>query len=326
MFSLKATAGIVFALCLAACGQAQERASAPISQANETNAAVASLLKEASAVWTASAPNAVMSHTLPDDRPFVVTADLSFRTADVRQTAVAIEQLALAQGGFVVSNQTRSEVIRQERFKQTAGKIMSIEHYVSYSDLTVRIPRDRTTSFLHALQPHITLLEQQTYAAEDVLAIQRHHVLTKQREQKYILGLENIDKQEQEKALQSEQASAASGTMSKQEQILARRQAAQQREHKAQVQQLELQDKIDYATISLHFRQPETVFQSIQPDSEALAAALRPTLGASLQQAFIDSRKFLTQCLLFIVHTWFVWLIAVGIWIVRRKRKHKHTD
>lgn len=306
-------------ITLAACGQAPNE-SVPVAQ---KSAAVSDLSPAATpkavvaeavslpenTTLAASAPNAIMEHSLPSNRAFVVNADMQFRTEDVRKTAVAVEQLAVQQGGFVVSNQTESMVVRNESFKQADGKLLNIEHYVTSSDVIVRVPRQNAMAFLHALQPYITVLEKQNYRAEDVAAMQRRQALTAQREQQHAQDLQRLGQQ------------TASSTLSERERTLNQQYTAREREDEAKIQQLELQDKIEFATIALHFRQPENVFKTVQLDSETLAAEYRPTVGESVQQALAYSVQALLALFLFGLRTWFVWLfMTLAIWWWRKRK------
>lgn len=315
---------LIASALLAACGQ--QRESAPAQQMSAQSAAQTSADAQTAAVSASSVavyaaevstvaasnvnpPTQITTHSQPTHRPFVITAELTFRTDDVRKTSVAIEQLATQQGGFVVSNQTSSHVSASEQYKQMDGMILNIEHYYSRTDLIVRVPSSNAQAFLHALQPHITFLEQHTYQAEDIFANMQREILTAQREQ------------DKSKALQQLNQQSRHATHGEREQTLDNQFQARERQDEAKIQQAALKDKVDYATIALHFRQPESVMKSTTVDSQALAAQHRPALGASLKQAMLTSWDWLFQVILFFLKTWFVWLGALSAWILWRQNK-----
>lgn len=255
-------------------------------------------------------PTEVATHTLPSHRPFVVSANLTFRTDDVRKTSVAIEQLAVQYGGFVVSNQTHSTIIAHDAFKQSDGMLLNIERYVSSADLIVRVPRDKTQVFLHGLQPHITLLEKQNYVAQDIFVNMQREILTAQREQQKAQALQQLN----------QHATPKTADHSDKERTIENQFAAREREDEAKIQHFELKDKVDYATINLHFSQPENVMKSVRADSESLAKQYREPMWLSVKHALIASGHFLFELFLLFVKTWFVWLGALAAWYLWRKR------
>ncbi|ULJ64629.1 DUF4349 domain-containing protein [Wielerella bovis] len=304
---------------LAACGgQSTHENAVQQSMAAESAPTVAAptmtmdMAASAPIAVESSAPNqssiqTVVGHAQPAHRPFVVTADLTFRTDDVRKTIVAIEQLATQQGGFVVSNQTRSEIVAKETFKQNDGMVLQIERYTSWSELMVRIPREKAQVFLHGLQAHITLLEQHNYNAQDVASSVQHEILTAQREHDKSQALQQLNQQ------------SKNNPHADRAQIINNQFAARERQDEAKIQQAEWQDKVDYATISLRFSQPENVVKSLIVDSKALAVQHRPSLGVGVKQALMSSGHLLLDILLFGLRTWFVWLGLVVLWLFWRR-------
>lgn len=322
---------LIASALLAACGQQREsvpaqqmsaHSAAPTSADAQTVAvsasSVAAYAVEVSTVAASNVnpPTQITTHSQPTYRPFVITAELTFRTDDVRKTSVAIEQLATQQGGFVVSNQTSSHIIASETFKQTDGTLLNIERYTSVADLIVRVPREKAQIFLHALQPHISLLEQQNYAAQDIFANMQREILTMQREQDKAKALQQLN----------QQATPRTADHSDRERTIENQFATREREDEAKIQQAELRDKVDYATITLRFRQPESVMKYTVADSKTLAAQQRPPVWASVQQAFAFSMQILFELLLLILQTWFVWLGLSAAWLLWRKSQKKSSS
>lgn len=267
----------------------------------------------ASAPALASAPTAITTHNLPAHRPFVITADLEFRTTDVRQTAVAIEQLASKHGGFVIHNQTSSHIVSSRKFEQSDGLLLFIDNYLSRADLTVRVPRQNAQAFLHDVQPYITLLENQKFAAEDVTASLQRQILAAQREQQRNKDLQQLNWQS--KAAQHDRRA----TIEAQYQ-------AREMEDEAKIQQTELQDKIQFATINLHFRQPEQIIKHTTPNPTAVAQAHRPSFWASVGVALASSWQMILSIILFIFEIWYVIVGALLLLWWQRKRANRVVE
>ncbi len=262
---------------------------------------------------SASAPTSVTTHNVPYAKPFVIQADLTFRTPDVRKTAVAIEKLANQHGGFVVSNQTTSEVVNRRDFEQADGMLLRLENYISSTDLVVRIPRQNTQAFLHSIQPHITWLERQNFSADNVNVQFQRQILTAQREQQHAKELQQLNQYNR-------------GTPEERRATIAAQYQAREQEDEMKVQQIELQDKIQYATINLHFNQSEQIAKTVTPNPERVAAEYRPSIWASMKQAMISSWNHLFAIMLFLLKIWYLWATALVIWWWKRARKAQAQD
>lgn len=282
--------------------------SAPVATMETASASAPSSVDLANSEHNSiHALNTIVSHAQPTHRPFMITADLVFRTDDVRKTAVAIEQLAVQQGGFVVSNQTNSHIVAKEVFKQNNGMLLNIERYQSSAELTIRIPREKAQVFLHGLQTHMTLLEQHHYQAQDVATTLQREILTAQREYDKSQALQQLNQQSKH----NPHADRA--------QMIDSQFTARERQDEAKIQQAEWQDKVDYATISLRFHQPENVIQSLTADAQAMAAKYRPPFWESVGQSLKESIYWLLELFLFGLKTWFVWLGLGALWFLWRK-------
>lgn len=290
----------IFAALLSACsGETSVRKIQPTPLPSDPVAATPAVIASSAPMVAIAAsniaaatsePNAPITHTLPSHRPMIISADLRFRTTDVRKTAVAIEQLSTQYGGFVVSNQTQTNIINHYQTEQSDGTLLQLDYYISQTHLTVRIPNQNSQSFLHALQPHIQLLEKQHFSATDISSAMQRQLLATQREQHH------------------------APTPSPQQVHL--------QEDEAKIQQAELQNQIQYATIELHFRQPEQFVKNTLITPHTAAAQYRPSFWQSAQQAFASSWLAISYILLFLMKIWYICLMIMllAYWFYRYKK------
>lgn len=89
---------------------------------------------------------------------FVRTASAQFDVKDVYQSALAIEDAVANNSGFVVHNNIASEILRSERFGSGEGKLTQITLFRIRGNLTVRVPSDKTQSFLRAIAEQMEFL------------------------------------------------------------------------------------------------------------------------------------------------------------------------
>ncbi len=332
----------ILSVLLAACGDTTKRefkaasspaapkaasvVTVPTTPSIAASASATTIIATASgiATWSASAPaasqppvaastpNGVITYATPSNRALIITADLTFRTSDVRKTTVEIEQLVAKYDGFVVSNQTRSNIINRYQTEQPDGMLLNLDYFASETDLTVRIPSQNTQAFLHALQPHIQLLEQQNFIAENVAASLQRQLLTAQREQQRAQDLQKI-----------QGAAPRTAAVGDRQQAIDAQYQIRAQEDEAKVQQTQLQDKIQYATISLHFRQPEQFSKDVTPNPNAVAARYQLHFWQGVQQSLASSWRTILSIILFILKIWYIWAaVGVGYWAWRRHQKN----
>ena len=101
-------------------------------------------------------------------RKFIRTAQAQFRVKDVYSSALAIEDVAAQQGGFVVSNNISAQTMNVQRRPAGDGKLIELVEYTVRGTLSVRVPSDKTQAFLRAIASQMEFLDQRNFDAADV--------------------------------------------------------------------------------------------------------------------------------------------------------------
>ncbi|UOO76814.1 DUF4349 domain-containing protein [Neisseria sp. Dent CA1/247] len=289
-------------LLLTACG-GSENNSHFSSDAQAPAAAVAETSSDQKAAELT--PSAVVEQKI-EGRQLAVTADIDFQTADTRKTATDIEALTAKHGGFVASNTINADVRSTDSFPQTDGTLLEISRYTYRADLVVRIPTDKASEFLRDIQTHITFLNNQHFSAEDVSLDLRRQALEALRQQQLADQLADV-KQSSEPSDKKDSAQVTRWQFD----------AKAQKEY-AELEKAYWQDKVDFATIQLHFNQPETVIRRSRPNPETLAKQSEPSFFEQILPMLEKGWYLFQNILLVIVAGWPLWLLVALIWFGRR--------
>jgi len=100
------------------------------------------------------------ANTVPDgQRQFIRTAHAEFRVRDVYRSALAIEDIVAANGGFVVSNDITTQTGNTQRRARGDGKLVELAEFTTRGALVVRVPSAKTQAFLLAIAGQVDFLD-----------------------------------------------------------------------------------------------------------------------------------------------------------------------
>ncbi len=280
-------AGMLLA-ALVACGQqhagndaparSEAMADKPVSAAPSAPAAAEMESKNAApgVAPTAQATAQLISSTVSATdarREFIRTAHAEFRVKDVYRSALAIEDIVAAQGGFVVRNDIGAETRNTQRRSRGDGKLIELTEYTTHGTLIVRVPSEKTQSFLLAIVGQIDFLDRRTFEAADAQFDMLRQQLDYQRGQE---GQQDIGQAEQQ-----------GGRLDQRTAAIQMRDQAKVARDEALVAQKEFEDKVAFSTIALSIYQTPTIRATVMVDAEAEFQRNSPgffeRLGSSLR-------------------------------------------
>lgn len=263
-----------------------------------------------------SASSVVTTEQTSRGRQMVVSADLNFETNSVRQTVNAIENLAIKHAGFVVFSEIETYINGTNNYPKADGNILQVTRYTHESNMTVRVPRERSSDFIKDLQEHIVFLDKQVFKSEDISLTLRKQELEAKR----------LHAMSEELRLVSKPAE----DITQQQQIENNIRAEydnQARENEAKLQQDYWRDKIDFATITLRFRQPEAIMQQLIPNPDAVAKQHTPHFGTVFMSMLKQGWDGIVAVFLFFLGFWPITLgipaVYLGMKWVRRMRARR---
>ena len=241
-------------------------------------------------------------------RKFVRTADLRFRVKDVYRSALALEDLAAARGGFVTRNEISAQVLNVQRRKLGNHKLIELAEYTLQGQLIVRVPSAQTQSFLRASAQQIDFLDQRNFEAMDVQFNLLREALAYQRSQTTQSDLTDIARQ--------------GGKPDQRAAVIGARDSAQAARDEAQVAQQEIADKVAFSTIQIAIYQPAQIRSTELTDVDAILYDSGPPLFERLAEALRDGWHTALDLLVLLVNAWPIWLLlSVAVYAYRRLRK-----
>ncbi len=249
-------------------------------------------------------------------RKFVRTANAQFRVKDVYDSALAIEDVAAQQGGFVVNNDISAQTFNVRRRPAGDGKLIELAEYTVRGTLTVRVPSANTQIFLRAIAKQMEFLDQRSFAAADVQFQMLRQQLAWQREQQAQQELGQVV--------------ADGGRIDRKADVIAARSGAKLQRDEALIQQKEFEDKVAFSTISLSLYQLSKIRQTEMIDAEAVFEKHSPGFFTRFFDALRVGWYGVLDLLLALLQVWPLWvfvvLVVMGIrrWTASRRR-HRPT-
>jgi hypothetical protein len=304
-------AGLLLAVAIGGCSRQQQAADAAYAGSAEADrAAVAGAAPAAPAPADRNesvAPGQLQSSaaTYTDARRrFIRTASAQFQVADVYASALAIEDEVAAQGGFVVGNDINAQT-RDVRRRPIGGeKLLELTEYTLHGELTVRIPSEKTQSFLRAIAGRMAFLDGRSFKAEDAqfeilrqqLAAQRAQQTQRQ------LGAAVDDGVKPEQKVDAIQARGDAGA-ERDQALLAMK---------------EFKDRVEFSTIALSLHQPSQVRKAVLTDVEAVFRDNKPGFFHRLGESLRVGWQGALDVVVALARLWPLWLMVAVVYPLLR--------
>ena len=238
-------------------------------------------------------------------RKFIRTAQAQFRVKDVYTSALAIEDVAAQQGGFVVNNNIATQTMNVQRRPAGDGKLIELAEYTVRGTVVVRVPSDKTQTFLRAIASQMEFLDQRSFDAADAQFQMLRQQLAYQREQQAQLELGRAVQSGDRLDLKAEVITARSGAKLQRDEAL--------------IQQKEFEDKVAFSTINLSLHQLSKIRQTEMTDVEAVFQKHSPGFFTRLFDALRVGWYGVLDLFIALMSVWPLWLIvAMGLYGLRR--------
>ncbi|MDR2498886.1 MAG: DUF4349 domain-containing protein [Tannerellaceae bacterium] len=247
-------------------------------------------------------------------RKFVRTAKLKFRVKDVLASTYDVENIAVSQGGFVLSSRIDNRIDRVTTTNVSRDSAVETTYYRLECSIALRVPAANLDRTLRDISRNIEQLEYRDIQATDVTLNIQSNSLARKRE------LRSAERAEQ--AISRARNSSGAGSSTSPEELA---RSSEERADAAMLNNLQLADQIAYASITVSIFQRDLLKRETLPREQSLGS-YRPNLGARIADAFRDGWMMAEVLLLLIVKLWaLIAMVAVGylIWRYTRKRSGK---
>jgi hypothetical protein len=244
-------------------------------------------------------------------RKFIRTAQANFRVEDVYQAALAIEDAVAAQGGFVTGNEITADVQNTTRQSIGGGKLVELAEYTVRGELTVRVPSDKTQSFLRSIAKYMEFLDRRNFAAADA--------------QFELLRQQLAYQRNQEAQQELGQAKDEGGKLGQKATVISARNEAKSGRDEALIAQKEFEDRVEFATLNLSLYQLPKLRRTEMTDMEAAVRDNGPGFFSRLGESLRAGWFVLLEVGLVLAGLWPLWLLVALGWLALRTLRRKRA-
>jgi hypothetical protein len=236
---------------------------------------------------------------------FIRTADIKFKVKNVVRSTYAIENATRKFGGFVTYTNLQSTIQNQIKTKISQDSTLETTKYTVENNITIRVPNTQLDTVIKSIAKQIDFLDFRVIKADDVSL----KLLSNQLSQKRSANTEKrVEKAIDEKGKKINDIMEAENTLANQKEANDNR----------IIDNLSLQDQINFSTITLQLYQNETIRQETIA-SEKDSAAYKPNLGIQILDALKSGWYILQAILIFFINLWPFILISIGGYLLYKK-------
>ncbi len=236
---------------------------------------------------------------------FIRTADIKFKVKNVVKSTYAIENATQKFGGFVTYTNLQSNIHNQIKTKISQDSTLETTKYTVENNITIRVPNTQLDTVIKTIAKQIDFLDFRVIKADDVSL----KLLSNQLSQKRSTNTEKrVEKAIDEKGKKINDIMEAENTLANQKEANDNR----------TIDNLSLQDQINFSTVTLQLYQNETIRQEIMP-SEKNSDAYKPNLGIQVLDSLKNGWYILESVFVFIINLWPFILIGFGTFFLYKK-------
>ena len=250
---------------------------------------------EAAAVATTSSNAAV--NKKESSRKFIRTADLKFKVKNVAKSTYAIENIVAKNGGFVTLTDLKSNINEKSETKISQDSTLETTHFTVDNTITLRVPNTQLDTVLKSMVKEVAFLDSRLIKADDV-ALQL--LSNKMAQKKLATHQKRLEKGIDTKGKKLNDITNA------EDKVLGRETESDE----SVLQNLSLEDQVNYSTVTLYLYQRESVLQEIVANEKSINA-YRPHIGLQIWDSLKTGWFMFEAIVAFIVQLWALILIAV---------------
>ena len=224
------------------------------------------------------------------NRKFVRTADVKFKVKNVAKSTYAIEDATTKFGGFVTYTNLQSNIHSEDRTKVSQDSTLVTTKYKVDNNITIRVPNTKMDTVIKTIAKQIHFLDYRIIKADDVSLQMLSNELAQKRSNSSEKRLENaIDS----KGKKLNQVVKAEETLD----------AKKEQNDASKLQNLSLQDQVNFSTLTLNIYQDESIKQEMVANEKSINA-YRPNIGLQIWDSVKTGWFMLENIISFLVVLW----------------------
>lgn len=225
-----------------------------------------------------------------NNRKFVRTADVKFKVKNVAKSTYAIEDATTKFGGFVTYTNLQSNIHSEDRTKVSQDSTLVTTKYKVDNNITIRVPNTKMDTVIKTIAKQIHFLDYRIIKADDVSLQMLSNELAQKRSNSSEKRLANaIDS----KGKKLNQVVDAEATLD----------AKKEQNNASKLQNLSLQDQVNFSTLTLNIYQDESIKQEMVANEKSINA-YRPNIGLQIWDSVKTGWFMLEHIISFVVVLW----------------------
>lgn len=240
---------------------------------------------------------------------FIRTADIKFKVKNVVRSTYAIENAVQKFGGFVTYTNLQSTIHEQMKTKISQDSTLETTKFTVENNITIRVPNTQLDTVIKSIAKQIDFMDFRIIKADDVSL----KLLSNQLSQKRSANTEKrVEKAIDEKGKKINDIMEAENTLANQK----------EENDNRKIEQLSMQDQINFSTITLQLYQKETIKQEVTA-SEKDNNSYKPNLGIQIIDSLKSGWYILEGIFVFLLQLWPFILIGWGGYYLYKKYSQK---
>ncbi|MEG2102894.1 MAG: DUF4349 domain-containing protein [Flavobacterium sp.] len=236
---------------------------------------------------------------------FIRTADIKFKVKNVVKSTYAIENATQKFGGFVTYTNLQSNIHDQIKTKISQDSTLETTKYSVENNITIRVPNTQLDTVIKTIAKQIDFLDFRIIKADDVSLKLLANKLSQKRSS---VSEKRIEKAIDTKGKKINDVIDAENTLANQK----------EQNDNSTIENLSLEDQVNFSTITLQLYQNETIKQEITA-GEKDPSDYKPNLGIQIIDALKSGWFILQSILVFFVNLWPFILIGIAAFFIYKK-------
>ncbi|MCL9805841.1 DUF4349 domain-containing protein [Flavobacterium amniphilum] len=243
------------------------------------------------------------------NRKFIRTADIKFKVKNVPKSTYIIEDAMNKFGGFVTYTNLQSNVSERDEVKVSPDSSLVTTKYTMVNDITIRVPNTKLDTVIKTIASQIDFLDYRVIKADDVSLKMLSNELAQRRS--------NSSEQRIEKAIDTK-GKKLDNVLNAEDRLDAKK----EQHDNSKIENLSLQDQVNFSTLTLAIYQNEAVKQELIANEKSVNA-YRPNIGLQIWDSIKTGWFMLEAIIAFVFQLWGILLLGFGAYFLAKRYAKK---
>lgn len=240
---------------------------------------------------------------------FIRTANITYKTKNVRNTTYFLEKSVTGLGGIVTYTNLYSNIENVKKVAVSNDSSLKITTYQVNNDITIRVPKHHLDSLLKIISTTVVFLDHRVVSAEEISLKELKNQLEQNNMANYQVQLKEAIANKDGKI--NNVVDAYDNMLQK-----------QKLEDEALIRNLELDYEVNYCLVQLSIYQNTSIDKELV-ENEMNIEEFEPSFGTKLTESLENGWKAILSFVVVIANAWFLLLAfaIIGGFFWRRKKK-----